>query len=199
MDPLPMISQTDSSVGNQSESIVALRPNVSQREALAAFGDSSLSGLYWRAVRGPLQKLALMYVPFFLYHVRYEVGVTQHSRWLALDRVRGALDLFEFPSEPTKEQLIQVESRNHVLPSLDETAAEIVLREKLLRIIFQQGFFRVRGLRLQIQKSAIEFSMPYWLGLYGPDGGLRCRVMDAVRRRMEGEKAAELFENWLAA
>jgi hypothetical protein len=199
MDPLPMISRTDSSFGNQPESIVALRPNVSQREALAAFGDASLSGLYWRAARGPLQKLALMYVPFFLYHVRYEVGVTQHSRWLALDRVRGALDLFEFPSEPTKEQLIQVESRNHVLPSLDETAAEIVLREKLLRIIFQQGFFRVRGLRLQIQKSAIEFSMPYWLGLYGPDGGLRCRVMDAVRRRMEGEKATELFENWLAA
>jgi hypothetical protein len=28
---------------------------------------------------------------------------------------------------------------------------------------------------------------------------LRCRVMDAVRRRMEGEKATELFENWLAA
>jgi hypothetical protein len=199
MDSLPMISRTDSSFGNQSDPIVALRANVSQQEALAAFDDASLSGLYWRAARGPLQKVALTYLPFFLYHVSYEVGATRHSRWLALDRVQGALDLFEFPSEPTGEHLIQVGSRNHVLPSLDETAAVIILREKLLRIIFQRGFFRVRDLRLQIHRSALEFSMPYWLGLYGPDGGLRCRVMDAVRRRMEGEKATELFENWLAA
>ncbi|MGB8324296.1 MAG: hypothetical protein WCE52_15160 [Candidatus Acidiferrum sp.] len=199
MDPLPMISRADSSFGNQPDPIAALRANVSQQEALAAFCSMSISGLYWRTTRGPLQKLALMYLPFFLYHVSYEVGATRHSRWFALDRVQGALDLFEFPSEPSREHLIQVESRNHVLPSLDETAAEIVLRDKLLRIIFQQGFFRVRDLRLQIQKSTIEFSMPYWLGLYGLDGGLRCRVMDAVRRRMEGEKATELFENWLAA
>lgn len=194
-----MTSRVDSSFGRRLDPILAMPVNVSQPEALAAFGDASLSGLYWRAARGPLQKLALMYLPFFLYHVSYEVGAARHSRWFALDRVQGALDLFEFPSEPAREQLIQVESRNHVLPSLDVAAAEIVLREKLLRIIFQQGFFRVRDLRLQIQKSAIEFSMPYWLGLYGPDGGLRCRVMDAVRRRMEGEKAVELFENWLAA
>jgi hypothetical protein len=199
MDSLPMISRADRSFGNQSEAIMALRANVSQQEALTAFGHASLSGLYWRAARGPLQKLALMYLPFFLYRVSYEVGATRHFRWFALDRVQGALDLFEFPSEPTREQLIQVESRNHVLPSLDEAGAEIVLREKLLRIIFQQGFFRARDLRLQIHRSALEFSMPYWIGLYGPDGGLRCRVLDAVRRRMEGEKAIELFENWLAA
>jgi hypothetical protein len=41
--------------------------------------------------------------------------------------------------------------------------------------------------------------MPYWLGFYGADGALRCRVLDAVRRRMEGAKARALFEHWLAA
>jgi hypothetical protein len=28
---------------------------------------------------------------------------------------------------------------------------------------------------------------------------LRCRVLDAVRRRVEGAKASALFEGWLAA
>jgi len=28
---------------------------------------------------------------------------------------------------------------------------------------------------------------------------LRCRVLNAVRRRMEGAKASALFESWLAA
>jgi hypothetical protein len=40
--------------------------------------------------------------------------------------------------------------------------------------------------------------VPYWLGFYG-NAALRCRVLNAVRRRMEGAKASALFESWLAA
>jgi hypothetical protein len=57
----------------------------------------------------------------------------------------------------------------------------------------------VRRPKLTVACLPLDFHMPYWLGFYGADGALRCRVLDAVRRRMEGAKARALFEHWLAA
>jgi hypothetical protein len=45
----------------------------------------------------------------------------------------------------------------------------------------------------------IELHLPYWLAFYGNNGAAKCRVMDAVRRRIEGGKATSFFEEWLAA
>jgi hypothetical protein len=199
MDPLSMIREVDMPANQQSTSVLSLRANVSQQDAVRAFEASTLSSLYWRTMRGPMRRLGLGYVPFCLYHVQYNIGAARHSRWFALDRVQGTLDLFEFPGEPSTHQLIEIATRNHILPSLSNEQVEDVLHDKVLRIIFQQGLFRVRKTGLQLRKSAIEFSMPYWLGFYGHDGRVRCRVLDAVRRRMEGEKATQLFETWLAA
>lgn len=182
-----------------STSILAIRPSVSQPEALRAFRATGLSSIYWRTARGPLQRMAPSFVPFRLYHAKYEIGAARHSRWFALDSVQGMLDLFEFPSEPSRDRLTEIDTRNHLPAILDDTKSESLLREKVLRIIFQQGFFRIREVRLQIQPSSLSFHMPYWLGFYGVDGRLRCRVMDAVRRRMEGAKASQLFESWLEA
>jgi hypothetical protein len=56
----------------------------------------------------------------------------------------------------------------------------------------------VRDLNLEIAPEALELHIPYWLGFYGR-AFLRCRVLNAVRRRMEGAKAAALFESWLTA
>jgi len=74
-----------------------------------------------------------------------------------------------------------------------------LLTDKVLRIVFQQGFFRVRKPKLDIARIPLDFHMPYWPGFYGADSALTCRVLDAVRRRMEGAKARALFEHWLAA
>jgi hypothetical protein len=41
--------------------------------------------------------------------------------------------------------------------------------------------------------------MPYWLGFYDRRSTVHCRVVDAVRARVEGAKASALFEQWLAA
>jgi hypothetical protein len=74
-----------------------------------------------------------------------------------------------------------------------------LLREKVLRIIFQQGFFKLREPRLDITREPGEIYLPYWLGFYGGGETVRCRVLDAVRRRIEGAKASAFFEQWLAA
>jgi hypothetical protein len=68
-----------------------------------------------------------------------------------------------------------------------------------LRVIFQQGFFKLRDAHLEITPVRCELHLPYWLGFHERDGSVRCRVMDAVRRRMEGAKASAFFEQWLAA
>jgi hypothetical protein len=179
--------------------ILALPANVSEQDALSAFRSRTFSNFSWRLTRGPLQRISLAYLPFGLYHANYEIGRVCHSRFFAIDLVEGALDLLEFPSAIGANDLVPIETCNHISQVLPGDRASPLLREKVLRMILQQGFFRFRHPKLEISPSSIQFHIPYWLGFYGQDGTLRCRVLDAVRRCMEGEKAAALFEHWLAA
>lgn len=178
--------------------VQSLRANVDRQEALHAFHGVGLRGLAGRGVRGPLQRMAAAYVPFRLYRVQYDSGHAHVCRYFALEAVEGLLDLFEFANPPAGEELMEIVSRNCLAARLTADHACRLLEEKILRMLFQRGFFRIRGLNLQIEPLSLEFSMPYWLGFYGADGRLRCRVLDAVRRRMEGAKASTLFEHWLA-
>jgi hypothetical protein len=178
--------------------IQALKPNVTQEEALRTFSGVGLSTLYWRMRAGPLQRIAEAYLPYWLYRVQYNMGRVAHSTLFAIDAVNGSLDLFTFPKVPAGCDLISIHTRNRIASSLQRSATEAALRQKVLRVIFQQGFFKVRDLKLQIAPEPLELHIPYWLGFYG-NAVLRCRVLNAVRRRMEGAKASAMFEAWLAA
>jgi len=180
-------------------SVLSFRPNVPQPEAVCAFQKRGLDSLYWQLLYGRLQKVAAVYVPFWLYRVEYDFQRARRSRLFALDGVEGVLDLFEFQNAPQNEELTHIETRNSMQTRLTPERGLELLREKTLRIVFQQGFFRVRDPRIHVERLPLEFHMPYWLGFYGRDGSLRCRAMDAIRRRMEGDKATALFEHWLAA
>ena len=184
---------------DQQTALPSLRANVTQQEAFQAFRGSGIGALYLRTFRGSLQRLAAAYVPFRLYRVEYDLGRTHNSRTFGLDQVNGSLDIFEFASIPGNDRLVVLESRNVLPARISSERADAAVREKSLRTIFQNGFFQVRNLDLRIEALAENFCMPYWLGFYGTDGTLRCRVMDAVRRRMEGSKATALFETWLAS
>lgn len=182
------------------DTISSLKPNVTQKEAVRAFASGGLGTLYWRTRSGPLRGVAEAYVPYHLYRAGYDMGGPRRERIFALDAVDGSLDLFEFPRVPEESQLVFLETRNRFPSALDEARAETLLREKVLRVIFQEGFFRLRGApKLECARLPLELHMPYWLGFYGTDKAVRCRVMDAVRRRIEGAKASTFFEHWLAA
>jgi hypothetical protein len=178
--------------------IQALKPNVTRQEALRKFSGAGLSTLYWRVRTGPLRRLADAYVPYRLYRVQYNIGRAAHTSLFAMDAVKGSLDLFTFPRVPSERDLVSVHTRNHIAPSLQHPSAEVLLRQKVLRVIFQQGFFKLRDLNVDIALEPLELHIPYWLGFYG-HASLRCRAMDAVRRRIEGAKASAFFEAWLAA
>jgi hypothetical protein len=175
-----------------------LKPNVTRQDAQRAFSVGASARL-WRMRSGPLQRIAEAYVPFRGYRVNYNMAGVQHSRFLALDAVTGSLDLFEFQKAPSGEQLVTVETRNYLPNSLAVAAADDLLRDKALRAIFLQGFFKLRGGKIDVAREGAEFYIPYWLGFYGTGHLVRCRVLDAVRRRIEGAKATALFEQWLAA
>jgi hypothetical protein len=178
--------------------IQTLKSNVTQQEALRTFSGTGLGTLYWKMRSGPLRRIADSYLPYWLYRVQYNLGRAAHSTLFAIDAVNGSLDLFTFPSVPATSDLVSVQTRNHLAPSLPQSSAEALLRQKVLRVIFQQGFFKVRDLNLQVSAEPLELHIPYWLGFYGRTAA-RCRVLNAVRRRMEGAKASALFESWLAA
>jgi hypothetical protein len=183
----------------QHESTIAsLRSNVSESEAIRSFSSRNLSSIVWRLRKGNFQRIATAYVPFCTYRVTYEMNRQRHSRHFALDQVQGILDLFEFPTAPDSGDWCRVQTRNQIPIGLSEEQSESLLREKVLRLIFQQGFFRLGRPNLTIERNSQQFNIPYWLGFYGEDGRVRCRVLDAVRRRMEGQKATVLFEHWLA-
>ena len=179
--------------------IRSLRPNVTREEAVRVFTAPGPAALFWKLRCGPLQRVADAYIPFYLYRVRFHIGGALRSHLFALDAVDGSLDLFEFAASPGDPDTILVSSRNHPAASLADSRAAELLREKVLRLIFQQGFFKVRNTRLEIERLPGEIHLPYWLGFYGTPQNLRCRVMDAVRRRVEGAKASTIFEQWLAA
>jgi len=179
--------------------IQVLKPNVTQEEALKAFSARGLSRAYWTLRTGPLRRIASAYVPFWVYRVRYEMNRSSEDRLFALDAVDGSLDLFSFAHVPSGSELRPVETRNFLELGLTEADGQRLVRDKVLRVIFQQGFFKLRSKQLEIQREPLEFYMPYWLGFYQGRGPVRCRVMDAVRRRVEGAKASAFFEQWLAA
>ena len=179
--------------------IRSLKPNVTKDEALRTFCAPGPSSFYWRLRTGPLQRIADAYVPFRLYRVRYAMNKERIHRIFAMDAVDGSLDLFEFRTMPQEDELVTVQTRNCLSGKLCEESAELVLRDKILRIVFQQGFFKLRNASLEIEALPGEIHLPYWLGFYGANNSLRCRVMDAVRRRIEGAKASAFFEQWLAA
>ena len=176
--------------------IRVLKPNVSQEDALRAFSAAGFSTWYWRLRSGPLRRIADVYVQYFLFRVKCG---NARPRLFAIDAVDGSLDLFEFPRIPDDREWLALGGRNRLEATLSENQAAGLLADKALRVIFQQGFFKLRDARLEISPVPCELHLPYWLGLYGRESSVRCRVMDAVRRKIEGAKASAFFEHWLAA
>src|SRR5258706_13814455 len=103
-----------------NSAIRALKPNVTQEEAVRAFSGAGVSALYWWGRSGRLRRITDAYVPYFLYRGKY-AGAP--ARLFAIDAVDGSLDLFEFPRLPVERGLLAVEARNRLPRTLSEERA----------------------------------------------------------------------------
>ncbi len=144
---------------------------------------------------GPLVSIAPVYIPFRLFDVTIDNGGNCQRLIAALDAVTGALDLYRFDSIPT--DFVEVETRNRPHPRLNNAEPAQLVKDKVRRMIFTQGFFRVRQLSIRVEHVPGDIYIPYWVGIRKNGGRPRLSVMDAVRRRMEGAKVRNLLESWL--
>jgi hypothetical protein len=178
--------------------IRSLRPNVTREEAIKLLS-GGIVGTLRSALQGPVRSVADFYIPFFLFHVTITNAGKSETQILGLDSVFGSLDLYHFEDIPDSSQLISVDTRNCPYSQLDpERATEIVV-DKVRRLFFQTGFFRMRGLRIRAEALPSELCVPYWVVFRGRSARARVSVLDAVRRKPEGAKVREMLESWLTA
>lgn len=175
------------------QAIRSLSPRVTQAQAIDAFG----RGMWNRVRGGQLRSVAAAYVPFRLFEVEVLNGGQLSTSIFAADAVTGSLDLYELERVPPENELLRVVTANAPLPRIDEARSLELIEERVRRAVFQAGFFRVRNLEVRARRLPCDVHVPYWLGFLGNGDHARLRVMDAVRRQMEGAKARALFEDWL--
>jgi hypothetical protein len=179
------------------QKISALRPNVTSGQAILALQPSGITGMAKDLLSGPVRMLADAYVPFQLFSADIRNGGKRDEKWLALDSVEGSLDMYGFDGPVAGDLLMQIESRNVLPARLAAGPAADIVKEKLQRMIFRLGFFRTRNLRIDVVPAGLEFHVPYWLAFRGHGEHAQVSVLDAVRRKLEGAKARQLFRSWL--
>jgi hypothetical protein len=113
--------------------------------------------------------------------------------------VSAIFDLYSFEEIPGGEQLVRVLTSNRPAAVVDQERARELLLERLRRMVFRQGFFRIRDLRIEAEPVKLALHMPYWVGFSGFGERAHLAVMDGVRRRMEGGKVRQFFREWLTS
>jgi len=175
--------------------ICSLRPNVTREDA-ARNMSAGISGLWQTVNYGHLRALADVYIPYRVFRSEIRNGRLQETRLFGLDAVEGSLDVYNFGDRIP--QTISVETGNRLEPALDIAKAQELLGDKLRRLIFRRGFFRVRELSIRLE-AVEQLYIPYWAGFCGPDNRVHLTIMDAIRRRLEGAKVRHLVHRWLAS
>jgi hypothetical protein len=178
-----------------SGTITILRPNVTREEAFRALRP----GFAQRLARGPLRSFADLYVPFHVNRVEITSGALTRTRFLASDAAFGLLDPYEFENLSDARQTTRVKTRNAAPILFDEANAARLLEDKVRRLIFSKGFFRLRNLAIRIEPLLAIVHVPYWIGFYGWGECASIQVIDAVRRTREGAKMRHALTRWLTA
>jgi len=170
--------------------ITSLKPNVARAEAARLF-----SGPINEMRRGRLQVVMDFYVPFHLFQVRVSNGAKRTAMLLAIDSVKGNLDLYGFENPPSSEQRISIETERVAQVGIDEACAFSILESKVKREAYLKGFFKVKN--LDVTGTRVEgLHVPYWVGVYKRQERVSLEVLDAVRGRLEGAKLREVVTEW---
>ncbi len=178
-----------------SDTITILRPNVTREEAARVLRP----GIARRISDGPLRSFADLYLPFRVCRVEIVSGGVTRTMYLAFDAAFGTLDPYEFKSVPDDAQTTALTTRNAVPVTIDETQAAQLLTDKVRRLVFSQGFFKLRNMSIRVEPLPLIVHVPYWIGFYGRGERASIQVIDAVRRTREGSKMQHVLTTWLTA
>lgn len=176
--------------------IRSLRSNVTREQAEEHFSRTGPIAIMKGLVSGPVRSVAEIYIPFRLFRVEIIEPARTQSQFLAVDVVKGNLDLYQFDQAP---EAIVLETRNCPPSVIDEERAHQLVIEKFRRVVFSQGFFRLRSPEFAATPLPGEIHVPYWVAFRGQGAFAHLEVIDAVRRRPEGAKVRRMLEEWLAS
>lgn len=176
--------------------ILSLKPNVTREEAIRHFSEGLFNGAA-QFMRGPVRSLAELYIPYRIFQVKISSASREQNQIFALDAVRGLLDLYQLPSLTADDQLLTLETRNVIPARMTASQSAERMIEKVRRMVFTQGFFRVRDLKIEAIPVPGEICVPYWVSFRGSGEQVHLAVLDAVRRKSEGAKLRRLVEEWL--
>lgn len=177
--------------------IRTLKPNVTREGATSQLSPGGAVGFFLQTCFGPVRSVADFYIPFRVFQVDILNSGRRDHRVLALDAVNGSLDLYAFEQLPQASIIVCVETRNHAEALLDDAAASVLMTDKVRRMVFRSGFFRLRGLQISAEPVPGDLYIPYWIGFRGHGARAHISVIDALRRRFEGAKVKQLLQSWL--
>jgi hypothetical protein len=176
-----------------------LKPNVTQEEATELFSPGGLSNALRNFGFGPLRSVADFYIPFRIFQVEILNRGKTTSHIFGLDAVTGSLDLYTWDALPEENETSLLDTRNRLPVALSEEDAHRMVVDKVRRLIFMQGFFRVSNFRITAELVPGEIYVPYWAAFRGHGVRASVTVLDAVRRKMEGSRVREMLKNWLTS
>lgn len=133
------------------------------------------------------------FIPYYLFQVEILNGGKLSSQWLAIDAMTGELDLYSFEQVPT--EFDEVETTQIGETTLSEKQAFALLKEKVRRMVYLQGFFQISDLHIT-GNLVRQLYLPYWVGFFTNKNQLEIEVIDAVRGRFEGAKVRDVVLDW---
>ena len=133
------------------------------------------------------------YIPYYLFRVEVLNGGKLSTQWLAIDATTGELDLYGFEQVPT--EFAEIETTQIGAIGLSEKQAFALLKEKVRRMMYLRGFFKISDLNITGQLLRLLY-LPYWVGVFTRNDELELEVIDAVRGRFEGAKVRDLVSTW---
>jgi hypothetical protein len=149
-----------------------------------------------RWLSGPLRGIGEIYVPYRLYRVTVEDRSVRRDSYYAIDAASGALDPYEFVNSPVVHES-EVEARNCYPIRLAENETRSLAVQKVRRLLFSRGFFRLAYPQLAAALITSELYLPYWVGFYGDEHNVSLQILNSVRETMEGSKVRRLLQTWL--
>jgi len=178
--------------------ISALKPDLSRQQAIELLRGAPLLSTLRKLRRGNLERVFDLYIPYITFKVIVSTHKDERASIIAIDAVSGRLDPYCFERLPAGNELVRLEPPNLLAPRLSEDEARLVATTHARRQVYLKGFFRAGD--LSITAEPIEgptLHIPYWIGIFKQGEGATIEVVDAVRKRIEGEKLREVVINWL--
>jgi hypothetical protein len=151
----------------------------------------ALSGGLLRRLRlGRLLEVRPVAIPYRVYRVTVSNNGSRDSVLYAIDAVSGMLDLVRLDAPEEPGHPAGTESLAALVPP---AALEARLLERVRRMVYRQGFFRLRDLEIRAEDLGREVRRPYWVGLFRGGGRIAIDVFDASRGVLEGGKLRDLI------